>query len=150
MENQWSSRPKLLRLFSLYHYPHLGLNSGSYGGWRQFWRESTDCWEVAVTLEAETGLLPWAGYPVFTKTKSSMPVLIPPWSDIDMVTWTCCSSPTDKQEGNEAHSLQLSHACSSQLGSAIHCSLGSSLWSYLDKAAKLLPLALSSLFWPMS
>jgi len=60
-----------------------------------FPRESADLCEVTVKLGAETGLLRRAGYPIFTKTKPSGPVLISPLSDIDVTPRTCWSPPAD-------------------------------------------------------
>lgn len=118
-------------LFCLHHRPNVGPHSASgrcsHGGGGEFPRGSTDLCDVIVKLRAETGLLPKAGYPIFTENKSSALVFISPRSDIDATPWTCRSAPADnhthEHEGNQAPSFQLSHAYT-KFGSAILCSLG--------------------------
>lgn len=57
---------------------------GVGGGGKEPPSESTDFCEVTVKSGAETGLVPGAGYPIFTKNKLSAPVLISLWPDIDV------------------------------------------------------------------
>lgn len=102
VENHWSRQSQASQSTSsgsLYHCPNLGPHLASsrcsHGHGGELPREATDFWEVAVKPGAETGLLPRAGYPLFTKTKSSVPVLISPQSDIDVIPWTCQSTPAD-------------------------------------------------------